>query len=70
MKYPKIADKIGNVLVGVAGVNWGLFAMDWNLVQWLEDFIGQTWVAETVYVLATVAGARLIYVTIKEWKKA
>jgi len=57
-------DWVALVLVIVGGLNWGLYALGYNLVELLS--FGYSYIANTVYALVAISALYLIYYAIKE----
>ena len=64
MAEKTMMDKIAWVLVLVGGLNWGLDALGWNLVNFL--FGWNAMVEKVVYLLV---GVSALYLIIKSFKK-
>ena len=61
-----IIDKLAMILVIVGGLNWGLVALDFNLVEYL--FSSWLWLVTTVYALVGVSALWMIVVAVKMGK--
>jgi len=69
MKYPRIADTIAKWLLVIGGLNFGLDAIGFNLVQRIEDFAKTDWLAETAYILVGISAIRVGYLLWTNKKK-
>ena len=58
--------KTAVILANVGAINWGLVAMNFNLVQWLADLITLPVLATIVYALVGISG---IYCLVKLFMK-
>ena len=61
-----IIDWVAMILVIVGGLNWGLVALNFNLVEYL--FGSWSWLVTTVYALVGVSALWMIVVAMKMGK--
>ena len=66
MKNLSVIDWIAMVLVIVGGLNWGLEAMNFNLVEFL--FGSWAWLVTVVYALVGLSALWMIVVAVKGGK--
>ena len=64
MAEKNVIDWIALVLVIVGGLNWGLYAFGYNLVEMLLGSIPI--LEQVVYILVALAAVYLIYFAVKE----
>jgi len=54
--------KVAVVLANIGAINWGLTAMNFNLVEWLANLISLPVLATIIYALVGISG---IYCLVK-----
>ena len=59
MKKKGWIDWLAYILVIVGGINWGLYAFDWNLVNLI--FGAVAWLESLVYVLVGLSAIYMIF---------
>jgi uncharacterized membrane protein YuzA (DUF378 family) len=64
MKKLSVIDWVALILVIVGGLNWGLVAMNFNLVSFL--FGSWAWLETTVYALVGLSAVWMIVVAFKK----
>lgn len=57
-----LLDKITGILLIVGGLNWGLEAFNWNLVDWISNLINIPGLSKIVYF---VVGISALYFTFR-----
>ena len=58
--------KIAVVLANIGAINWGLVAMNFNLVEWLANLVSLPVLATIIYALVGISG---IYCLVKLFMK-
>jgi len=48
--------KVAVVLANIGAINWGLVAMNFNLVGWLANLVGLPVLATIIYALVGISG--------------